>query len=333
MALIPASIAFRALVALRRLLYRTGALASVRLPVPVIVVGNLTVGGTGKTPLVIVIAHALQESGMHPGVVSRGYGGTASRSGAAPRAVRHGDDPCDVGDEALLLAERTGCPVWVGRDRAAAASALLAANPRCNIIVCDDGLQHYRLQRDFEIAVEDQRGHGNGLMLPAGPLREPADRALDALVINADPDQRSGCGSATSVSGAARGGRGSGVFRMRLAAAGLFRISPNACPVDPAALAGKRIHAIAGIGNPQRYFATLEALGLDFKRHIFPDHHRFSPDDLLLPDCDVIVMTEKDAVKCRTFNRDDLIALRVDAVIETSFIQTLRAWMHGRATA
>ena len=330
--LFPFSVVFGALVALRRMLYRSGALVSVRLPVPVIVVGNLTVGGTGKTPLVIALVRALAELGHAPGIVCRGYGGDASRSHAAPRPARPGGASQEVGDEALLLAERTGCPVWVARDRAAAASALLAADPRCDLIVCDDGLQHYRLQRDVEIAVEDQRGHGNGLMLPAGPLREPAGRPVDALVINCDPAG----GGNENTPAHHRPSRHAGapaVFRMRLVPAGLFRVGSNAGPVDPAELAGKRIHAVAGIGNPQRFFLTLEALGLSFTRHPFPDHHRFAPDDLRLPACDVIVMTEKDAVKCRTFARDDLVALRVEAVIDASFIQTLRTWIHGRAPA
>lgn len=330
--LLPFSQVFRALVALRRALYRIGALDSVGLQVPVIVVGNLTVGGTGKTPLVIVLVRALAGFGKIPGIVCRGYGGSASRSGAAPRAVIPGDDPREVGDEALLLAERTGCPVWIARDRAAAGTALLVANPSVDIIVCDDGLQHYRLRRDFEIAVEDQRGHGNGWMLPAGPLREPADRPVDALVINgAAPDLRSAGNPADP--DVASGTHVRRVFRMHLAPAGLLRIGSGAGPVEPAALAGKRIHAVAGIGNPDRFFSTLDAMGLSFTAHRFPDHHRFSPDDLPLSGCDVVVMTEKDAVKCRGFDRDDLIALRVEAIIDPSFVQTLRTWIHGRASA
>ncbi len=202
--LFPISLVFRLLVAFRRLLFRLGVLPSVRLEVPVIIVGNMTVGGTGKTPLILALVEALRAKGLRPGILSRGYGGTDP----GPRAVRAGDDAVQAGDEPLLLAERSGCPVWIGADRAAAARALLAAHARCDVILCDDGLQHYRLQRDFEIAVEDERGSGNGLLLPAGPLREPAGRRVDATVVNgAEPR--------------------SGAFRMRLSPAGLYRVDAH----------------------------------------------------------------------------------------------------------
>src|SRR2546423_13002724 len=209
--LFPFSLVFRLLVALRRLLFRLGVLPSVRLKVPVIIVGNLTVGGTGKTPLILALAEALRRKGLHPGILSRGHGGTEP----GPRAVSAGDDASQVGDEPVLLAERSGCAVWIGADRAAAARGLLAANARCNVILCDDGLQHYRLQRDFEIAVEDERGFGNGLLLPAGPLREPAGRRVDATVVNGSEPKR-------------------GAFRMRLAPAGPFRGDVAPAPLLPA---------------------------------------------------------------------------------------------------
>src|SRR5258706_14135635 len=198
--LFPISLVFRLLVAFRRLLFRLGVLPSVRLKGPVIIVGNLAVGGTGKTPLVLALVEALRARGLRPGILSRGYGATE----AGPRAVKRGDDAARAGDEPLLLAERSGCPVWIGADRVAAARALLAAHAGCDVVLCDDGLQHYRLQRDFEIAVEDERGLGNGLLLPAGPLREPPGRRVDATVMNG-------------------GAAGPGAFAMRLVPAGPVR--------------------------------------------------------------------------------------------------------------
>ena len=308
--LFPISLVFRLLVALRRLLFRAGALPSVRLRVPVIVVGNLTVGGTGKTPLILALAEALRRRGLHPGILSRGYGGTD----AGPRAVSAGEDAAQVGDEPLVLAERSGCPVWIGADRAAAARALLAAHARCDVILCDDGLQHYRLRRDFEIAVEDERGFGNGLLLPAGPLREPADRRVDATVVNgAEPWP--------------------GAFRMRLTPAGLYRVDAHAAPLMQSELSGKKLHAVAGIGNPERFFAGLSRMGLAFSAHPFPDHHAFRPADLEFADCDFVLMTEKDAVKCRDFGRRDLIAVRVDAELDSALAGLILERIHGRATA
>src|SRR5580765_364967 len=237
--LFPLSLVFRMAVALRRLLFTLGILESARLHIPVIVVGNLTVGGTGKTPLVLALAQGLRRQGLRPGILSRGYRGT----GDSPRAVAPKDEPGRVGDEPLLLAERSGCPVWMGADRVEAGRALCAAHPECNVILCDDGLQHYRLRRDFEIAVEDERGAGNGLLLPAGPLREPADRRVDARVVNgAEPR--------------------SGAFRMRLTPAGLHRVDAHATPLAQSELSGKRLHAVAGIGNPERFFAGLSRMGL-----------------------------------------------------------------------
>jgi tetraacyldisaccharide 4'-kinase len=320
--LFPLSLVFRAAVALRCALYRAGILASVRLPVPVIVVGNLVVGGTGKTPLVLWLARELARSGRRPGIVSRGYAGAA----ATPRAVASGDDPAAVGDEPALLAERAGCPVWIGADRPAAARALLAANPQCDVIVCDDGLQHYRLQRDVEIAVEDERGLGNGFLLPAGPLREPRGRSVDARVIN------SGSPDAPISSGQADPGRALTV-RMRLLPAGLYRVSAPGERVAADEIAGKRLHAVAGIGDPARFFRSMQRMGLEAAAHPFPDHHRFSPEDLRFPDCDYILMTEKDAVKCRRFGRSDLIAIRVDAAPEPALAELIMNRIHGRAPA
>jgi tetraacyldisaccharide 4'-kinase len=308
--LYPLSLVFRLVVAVRRLLFDLGALPSVRLPIPVVVVGNLTVGGTGKTPLILALVERLRRSGRRPGILSRGYGG----SSAAPRAVRAGDDPGQVGDEPLLLAERSACPVWVGADRPAAGSALCAADPSCDIILCDDGLQHYRLRRDFEIAVEDERGLGNGLLLPAGPLREPADRRVDATVANADAPRP-------------------GALAMRLVPAGLYRVGDPKARVMQSELTGKRLHAVAGIGDPARFFTSLSRMGLVFSAHAFPDHHAFRAADLDFADCDFVLMTEKDAVKCRRFARRDLIAVRVDAEVDPALVELILERIHGRPPA
>lgn len=310
MLLLPGAIAFGAAVALRRAAYRLGILRSTRLAVPVVVVGNVIVGGTGKTPLVLWLAAELARRGWHPGIVSRGHGGAMD----AVRPVPPGGEPAVFGDEPVLLAERSGAPVWIGRDRAAAAGALLAAHAECDAIICDDGLQHYALARDFEIAVRDARGAGNGLLLPAGPLREPLTRRVDAWVVNgADA--------------------GPGEYAMRLAPAGFRRVGPERSEVPVDALAGKRLHAIAGIGNPARFFDQLRALGLDAVPHAFPDHHRYRAGELDFPACDLVLMTEKDAVKCRTFGRTDLVALRVDAEIDRRLADRVEACIRGRPTA
>ncbi|MBM3345412.1 MAG: tetraacyldisaccharide 4'-kinase [Betaproteobacteria bacterium] len=305
--LVPLAALFALIVAIRRRCYRTGLLRTLRLPVPVLVVGNLTVGGTGKTPLVLWIAKTLQRAGRSPGIVLRGYAPGAGNAGMSARRVDPFSDPRISGDEAVLLAERSACPVWVGGDRVAAALALLAAHPGCDVIICDDGLQHYRLGRDFEIAVEDERGHGNGRLLPAGPLREPADRRVDVTLVNA----------ADSLPLPRRNGP---VLRMkahvgdwrRVEATGVESVSVG---IDE--LIGKRLHAVAGIGNPARFFATLKGLGLDAITHPLPDHHGFTEADLDFADCDAVLMTEKDAVKCRALAggrlKGRLIALRIDA--------------------
>ncbi len=310
LALAPLALVFGAGVRARRFAFRAGWRRVERLPVPVVVVGNLVVGGTGKTPLVLWLVDALRARGFLPGVVSRGYRG----ANAVPQAVAPGGSAERFGDEPVLLAERSAAPVWIGRDRAAAGRALLAAHPGCNVLVCDDGLQHYRLARDFEIAVEDERGSGNGRLLPAGPLREPASRPVDAVVLNGGPPRP-------------------GAFAMRLEPAGFRRVGDPGATVAVDALRGKRLHAVAGIGNPRRFFGTLEALGLAFIAHAFPDHHAFAARDLEYPDCDAVLMTEKDAVKCRRFARADLFALRVEARVDDRLADSIAARIRGRQAA
>jgi tetraacyldisaccharide 4'-kinase len=312
LALWPVSLLYRLLVALRRFAYRSGALATVRLPVPVIVIGNLVAGGTGKTPLVLRLAARLKQGGRRPGIVSRGYRGSA----LAPVAVG-ANSPVDlVGDEPLLLARASGCPVWIGRDRAAAASGLLAAHPECDVLILDDGLQHYRLERDIEIAVEDERGAGNGLLLPAGPLREPMSRPVDAWVINSAPP---------AVHRPA--------FRMDLRGDSFRRVAAPRDSVPATAFARKKLHAAAGIGNPRRFFEQLARLGLASVNHAFPDHHAYKPGDLDFGDCEALLMTEKDAVKCEAFAREHWYALQVEAELAPAFFDFILAKLNGHKTA
>src|SRR5512145_381729 len=297
--LFPLSLVFRALAALRRTLYRGGLLASVRLPVPVVIVGNISVGGTGKTPLTLWLAQQLIEEGWHPGIVSRGYTRTAEQKKKMLHEVTSDDSADEVGDEPLLMAQRALCPVWIGRDRPAAAQGLLDAHPECDIILSDDGLQHYRLRRDAEIVVVDgARRFGNGLLLPAGPLREPVSRLqeVDAVVVNG---------------GEAQGDE----FAMRLEGTRFFNLLNPERVVSAAEFAGQRLHAIAGIGHPQRFFAHLEHLGLSAQRHAFPDHHRYTASDIAFDDADAILMTEKDAVKCAPVATERCWVLRVDAQV------------------
>jgi tetraacyldisaccharide 4'-kinase len=279
--LFPFSLIFKGLVALRRALYRTGMLRRERLPVPVVVVGNITVGGTGKTPLVIHLALALRTLGRHPGIVSRGYRGDSGHV----LEVSAGSDPGVVGDEPLLLARRGACPVFVGRDRVAAARSLLASYPECDLIIADDGLQHYRLDRDIEIALFDERGVMNGWALPAGPMREPVSRLaqVDALVLN---------GTAVSPAPTFAGA----VFSMRLPGERFHRLDEPSTTCSAADLAGARLHAVAGIGAPQRFFDCLAGMGLAFSEHPFADHYDFCAEDLVFAG-DAILTTEKDAVK------------------------------------
>lgn len=282
--LYPVSVVFCALSALRRIAYRFGLLTTISLPVPVVVVGNITVGGSGKTPLVVHLAKALMEKGRRPGVITRGYRGSATQ----PAQVPLDGAPETFGDEALLLARNCACPVFVGRDRAAAGGALLASHPECDVILSDDGLQHYRLARDVELAVFDSRGIGNGWCLPAGPLRESVSRltTVDALVLNE-----------ITVAPAPTSGRP--LFRMTLEG-NEFRLLDNTRAVQTVTgLSGLNLHVVAGIGAPERFFAHLRTLGLEFTEHAFPDHHWYSPAELDYRG-DAILTTEKDAVKLAT---------------------------------
>lgn len=269
-------------------------------PVPVIVVGNLSVGGTGKTPVVIWLAQTLRARGYTPGIVSRGYGGSGQLSAVQPTS-----SPELVGDEPVLIAARTQCPVWVGRDRSAAVQRLLTGNPQVDVIISDDGLQHYRLARDCEIVVIDAgRQFGNRLMLPAGPLREPPSRldSVDAIVSN----------------GTDHGEHTDHAFSMRLQGDAFVNLLDPAKRQSHETFRNMRLHAVAGIGNPERFFTHVRNLGLSFTAHAFTDHHAFTVSDLDFRDADAVLMTEKDAIKCSRFARRKWWSLPVDAHIDSA---------------
>ena len=313
--LLPLSWLFRAVVASRRALYRAGILKQSNVAAPVVVVGNIAAGGTGKTPLVQWLAHELGRNRYRPGIVARGYGGT----NRMPRAVAPTDDPAIVGDESLLLVE-AGYPVWIGHDRAATAHALLAAEPRVNVIVSDDGLQHYRLPRIAEIVVVDGvRGFGNGRMLPAGPLREPRERvtSVDAIVVNGSENTRMPFVTRPPM------------YVMALTGDRFVQLTNPSRAKRASAFAGKRVAAVAGIGNPSRFFSALKKLGLDPDCRVFPDHHAFSRADLLLPDADIILMTDKDAIKCKAFADARMWRLPVTATLGAGLVERILEKLHG----
>ncbi|WP_028633615.1 tetraacyldisaccharide 4'-kinase [Pseudomonas parafulva] len=290
----PLEALYRRVVNRKRARFLSGETPSYRAPVPVIVVGNITVGGTGKTPMILWLIQHCREQGLRVGVVSRGYG---AKPPQLPWRV-HADQSADqAGDEPLLIVQRTGVPLMIDPDRAAAVRALLASEP-LDLILCDDGMQHYRLARDLELVLIDAaRGLGNGRCLPAGPLREPAERlhAVDAVLFNgAAEDPAEGFG-----------------FCLQPAALVNLR-SGERRPLDHF-VPGQRLHAVAGIGNPQRFFNTLLALNWQLVPHPFADHAQFNAQSLAFSPPLPLVMTEKDAVKCRAFAADDWWYLAVDA--------------------
>ncbi|MBI2994117.1 MAG: tetraacyldisaccharide 4'-kinase [Gammaproteobacteria bacterium] len=297
-ALAPLSWLYAAAMWLRRMAYIAGLIPVGELLVPVIVVGNITVGGTGKTPLVIWLAQFLKEKGFSPGIVSRGYGGRPSKM---PQQARPDSSPEAVGDEPVLMAQRTGCPVAVSPRRFIAARELVQRTG-CNIILCDDGLQHYALGRDIEIAVIDgDRRFGNGRCLPAGPLREPASRlrSVDMVVANAKASRSE--------------------FLMEYSPQPLRSVADENRRINVESLRGREVHAVAGVGNPNRFFSYLRSQGLNIVKHRFPDHHPFSAADFRFGDELPIVMTEKDAVKCRRFATDRFWYLPIEAVMPAAF--------------
>jgi tetraacyldisaccharide 4'-kinase len=301
----PAALLYRMITAVRRVYLLQ--FAQQCFPVPIIVVGNLTVGGVGKTPLVIELARQLQARGVRVGIVSRGYG---SRLDHYPHEVSPDEDAANVGDEPLLLAKKTGCPVVIAPKRTDAVQYLLDKH-QCQMIISDDGLQHYAMGRAIEIVVIDGvRGFGNGLCLPAGPLRESPSRLqrVDFVVVN----------------GAAS--RDSAYYHMDLLPGKITQlVSGQQITLDELT---PPIAAVAAIGYPERFFATLKALGVVFNAYPFADHHRFRADELLFAE-KTVVMTEKDAVKCLPFATESMYFLPVEAKVDDTFFDTLYEKLQG----
>ena len=313
----PVSWLFRLLVTMRRGAYRVNLLKSHSVGVPVIIVGNINVGGTGKTPVVLALMGLLAKQGKHCGIVTRGY----HRQSRDPKGrVIHAippiaQDPVES-DEAALLARRSGVPVYAAVNRVEAARTLLRNHPEVDVILSDDGMQHYALQRDIEICVIDGvRGLGNGGLLPAGPLREPRSRldAVDVIVVNGDASNF----DATQFSFSTP------VFNMTLANELFINLKTDGCLGRKDALAafnGMRIHAMAGTGHPQRFFSHLARLGLKLATtRPFPDHHDYRAGDFPGAEAQIILMTEKDAVKCGSFADERMWFMRVDAILPDNF--------------
>jgi tetraacyldisaccharide 4'-kinase len=315
--MLPVAWIYGLLVRCRHVLYRAGGLRQVRLRVPVLVVGNITVGGSGKTPLVIHLVGALRERGHTPGVISRGYGATDA---AVPREVTPTTTPAQCGDEPVLIRRRAGCPVFVGARRASAGRALLDAYPQVDVIIADDGLQHLALARDYEIAVFDGRGCGNGRLLPAGPLREPLARLreVDAVV-----GQDAGAPVDTA-------------FAMALVPEDFYTLDQPGRTCPPALFAGResrKVAAVAGIGNPARFFRQLRALGLAVEEHAFADHHAFSAADLARIHAPVILMTEKDALKCTGFGDGRIWVAPVGVTVSNTLVDSILEKLFGPKAA
>ena len=300
--LMPFGFLFSDIVKFRKFLYRIGLLKTQTLPVPVIVVGNITVGGTGKTPLIIYLANFLKDSGFKPGIISRGYGGGAE---SWPQWVDGDSLAKDVGDEALLIAKQTSCPMAVGPIRADAGRFLLE-KAECDVILSDDGLQHYALHRTIEIAVIDgERRFGNGYCLPAGPLREPIERlsSVDLIIVNGDKQEPNEY-SMSLVGDIA-------INLLTGEQKHLVEFKAEAC------------HAIAGIGHPERFFKQLESAGLNTSNKSFPDHYSFQREDIEFSDQKPVLMTEKDAVKCKLFAGQQHWYVPVTACPESLFTEQL----------
>lgn len=296
--LLPLSWLFAALSAIRRWLYQYRVLANHQLDVPVIVIGNISVGGTGKTPLVIWLAEQLKQAGYMPGIISRGFGGKHQGE------VTNDSQPQSVGDEPVLISQRTLCPVFVGSNRVLVGQELLKAYPACDVIISDDGLQHYRLARDVELAVVDgQRLFGNAYLLPAGPLRESIARlkTVDATVIN---------GVAIELQQA---------FTMQMHVGQLTNVANKQMTASITDFQHKKILAVAGIGHPERFFQLLTTIGINCQTQAYPDHYVFQAIDFAKVEADIVLMTEKDAVKCTEFSQGKLAEklwyLPVDAVL------------------
>jgi tetraacyldisaccharide 4'-kinase len=310
--LLPFSTVFLLISFVRKILYRFGFLRSFKLKIPVIVVGNITSGGTGKTPLIIYLANELKRNGYHPGIISRGYG---SKS-VGVIEVSQKSDVADAGDEPMLIQKHTHLPVFVSKDRVSAAKALLKKYRKTDVILSDDGIQHHRLKRDIEVLVIDgTRSLGNGYLLPAGPLREFSSKlkTVDAVV----------CNHKKVIEGS---------YLMKYKGYFLINLKTNK-KIHLNNLRLKNIHAIAGIGNPNRFFDYLKTFNIKFNSSAFQDHYRFSKKDFKNMNDKNIIMTEKDAVKCQKFSRKNFWYLPVTAEVDSKFIDVilkkLRYVSHG----
>ncbi|MBL4583100.1 MAG: tetraacyldisaccharide 4'-kinase [Pseudomonadales bacterium] len=299
----PLAALYSYLAARRKAQYLSGHKTIWNAPVPVIIVGNISVGGSGKTPLVIALVEQLKQAGYKPGIVSRGYGAATKEF---PRLISTNDSPTEVGDEPLLLAQRTQCPVVIDPNRVGAAQYILAKCD-CDVLISDDGMQHYALGRDIEIAVVDAaRGFGNQKCLPAGPLREPVERLeqVDFIVYN---------GKVTTNTHQAK------TFPMQLVP-NQFVSLKDASVVDAVSWTdSKQVQGVAGIGNPARFFSTLRTLGFDVEKFPFPDHHRYRAADFSGFSDQPVLMTEKDAVKCDGSWFNNGWFLRVSAALDEQF--------------
>ncbi len=302
MLLLPFSWLYHLAIVIRKKCYRLGINKILHADVPVIVVGNVTVGGTGKTPFVIWLAEFLKAQGWNPGIVSRGVGG---RSQNYPRWVVESDSPTIVGDEAILIAKRTHCPVVIGVDRPAAVQELLVQS-QCNIVISDDGLQHTRLGRDLEIVMIDHaRRFGNKKLLPAGPLRESLSRLSTVDFVISHPKAEVG------------------EIQMQLFGDELICLMNPEKKKSLDVFKNQKVHAVAAIGNPSRFFTQLKDAGIEVVEHVFPDHYVFDEKDLLFPENLPILMTEKDAVKCQHFTCVNAWYLPISVSMDVGFEKTL----------
>lgn len=302
----PLSAIFRLLIALRKLCYHLDIFKKVRINVPVIIIGNISVGGTGKTPFVIWLVQQLQQQGFKPGIISRGYGG---HSDTYPVSVHKDSIPSIVGDEPVIIARQTGCPMVVSPKRVEAANYLLEQYD-CDVIISDDGLQHHALVRDLEIVIVDaEREFGNQCCLPAGPLREPLSRlkTVDFIVYNGKTDKQE--------------------FKMALTASQAINLLDSTITKDLTTFTNQEIHAVAGIGNPKRFFNLLTKFAIKVIPHAFDDHYAFKKEDICFNDDKHILMTEKDAVKCQPFADNNMwyipITASVSGNLDTLIIQKL----------
>ncbi len=332
--LAPVAWLYRLIVRIRRQFYNWGLKKSHVFSVPIIVVGNITVGGTGKTPLVYWLVNWLKTQGYRPGIVSRGYGGKENRF---PQTVTASSDPAAVGDEAVLLKIKTDCPVAVCANRPRAVEKLLAEN-ECTIVVCDDGLQHYALARNIEIAVIDgDRQFGNRRCLPAGPLREPISRLkrVDFVIarthssVIARPPKQSrklliNSGLPRRLAAPRNDvNEAQGRYTLQLTPLKIYQLKYPDNEISLSELKKSTVHAVAGIGNPQRFFKQLIQLGMTVIPHPFPDHHRYRPNDFNFGDDRMILLTEKDAVKCRSFADDRFWCVIADVELSPEFSEKL----------